>query len=224
MSGRAALNIEGTNETYFFKGDKYVKIKWTPGTSDGESISYGPTEFVKEWDSLKQTGFKQIDAILPLPDNTAYFFSGKQYARIKYFPGAPGDHIIGSVRTITDAWPSLKKAGFETVDAALNTPGRPGQAYIFSSEKYVRVQYQQGVSDDTIVDGPKAISAGWHSLPFKSLDTVIPRPGNDQNGYFFSGSKYVQLKLNVGNADDEIISGEREVAEYWPSLKKAGFY
>ncbi|CAE6455614.1 unnamed protein product [Rhizoctonia solani] len=224
MVGRAATNITGTNQSYFFKGDKYAKIKWTPGKTDDE-ISYGPTEFVKEWASLKEAGFSQVDAILPIPghDHRAYFFSGSKYARIEYVPGGPGDKILGGVRSIADNWASVKKAGFDHIDGALAVPGATDQAYIFSGEKYIRIRYTEGKNDDELLDGPKAITTGWSVAKFKSIDTIIPRPGNDQNAYIFSGDKYVQIKVNVGGYDD-LISDQRDVAPYWPSLHKAGFY
>ncbi|KAG8740726.1 hypothetical protein FRC12_015899 [Ceratobasidium sp. 428] len=204
--------------------DKYVKIHWAPGTTD-EGISYGPTEFVKEWASLKEAGFSQIDAILPIPghDYRAYFFSGSKYARIEYVPGAPGDKILGGVRTISDGWPSLAKAGFNHVDGAFLVPGNPKEAYVFSGEKYVRIQFTEGQTNDELLDGPKAITTGWSVIKFKELDTILPRPGSDNGAYIFSGDKYVQVKVVVGGYD-ELISGQRDVAPYWPSLHQAGFY
>ncbi|KAG9080827.1 hypothetical protein FRC06_006118 [Ceratobasidium sp. 370] len=224
MVGRAALNITNTNQTYFFKGNKYVKIHWTPGTSD-EGISFGPTEFVKQWESLKQTGFTQIDGIMPIPghDHRAYFFSGSKYARIEYVPGAGGDKIIGSVTAISDGWPSLAKAGFDHVDGALIVPGTPNEAYIFSGEQYCRIRFTEGSTNDELLDGPKPITVGWSVMKFKEIDTIIPRPGSENGAYVFSGDQYVQLKVVVGG-HDELVSGQRDVAPYWPSLKKAGFY
>ncbi|KAG9082775.1 hypothetical protein FRC07_014111, partial [Ceratobasidium sp. 392] len=190
-----------------------------------DGISYGPTEFVKEWASLKEAGFSQIDAILPIPghEHRAYFFSGSKYARIEYVPGAPGDKILGGVRSISDNWASLKKAGFDHVDGALLVPGKSDEVYIFSDEKYVRLRFTEGKNDDELLDGPKAITTGWSVIKFKSTDTIIPRPGNDQNAYIFSGDKYVQINVVVGGYD-ELISDPRDVASYWLSLKKAGFY
>ncbi|KAG8753782.1 hypothetical protein FRC11_007137 [Ceratobasidium sp. 423] len=224
MVGRAALNISGTDETYWFKGNQYVRYKWTPGTTT-DSISYGPTEFVKEWESLKQTGFKQIDAILPVPgqDRRAYFFSGDKYARIEYVVGAPGDKIIGGTKAIHDGWPSLKKAGFDHVDGGLLVPGKTNEAYIFSGEQYIRIKLTEGQANDELLDGPKPITVGWSVTKFQKIDTIIPRPGNDQNAYLFSQDKYVQIKVNVGGYD-ELISDHRDVAPYWPGLHKAGFY
>jgi hypothetical protein len=225
MVGRAATNITGTNQSYFFKGDKYVKYSWAPGSTD-DSISYGPTEFVKEWASLKEAGFSQIDAILPIPghDHRAYFFSGSKYARIEYIPGAPGDKILGGVRSIADNWGSLKKAGFDHVDGALIVPGTTDQAYFFSGEKYCRVSFTEGTgTKDELLDGPKEITTGWSVIKLKSVDTIFPEPGSNKGTYAFSGSQYVRFNLVVGGYD-ELVTGPKDVAPYWPSLHKAGFY
>ncbi|CAE6347119.1 unnamed protein product [Rhizoctonia solani] len=224
MAGVAALNITGTNQSYFFQGDRYVKIKWTPGKTDDE-ISYGPTEFAKEWASLKEAGFYGVDAILPIPghDHRAYFFSGDKYARIEYVPGAPGDKILGGVRPIKGNWLSVDKAGFESVDGALLVPGTTDQAYIFSGDKYIRIRFTEGKIDDELLDGPKPISVGWSKIGFESFDTIFPRPGSDNGAYIFSGDKYVQAKVVVGGYD-ELVSEPRDIGRYWPSLVKAGFY
>ncbi|KAG8753781.1 hypothetical protein FRC11_007136 [Ceratobasidium sp. 423] len=224
MPGCAVTNITGTDQSYFFKGDKYVKIKWTPGTTT-EEISYGPTEFVKEWATLKETGFDRIDAILPIPghDHRAYFFCGNKYARIEYVPGAPGDKILGGVRDLHSNWASIKKAGFDSVDGALMVPGRTDEAYIFCGEQYCRIRWHELKNDDELLDGPKPITVGWSATGFKKFDAIFPRPGNDQNCYIFSEGKYVQIKISVGGKDD-LISDQRDIASWWKTLHKAGFY
>jgi len=223
MVGRAALNITGTNQTYFFFDNKYVKMHWTPGTVH-EGIDYGPTEFVKEWASLKQTGFGWIDAILPIPghDHRAYFFCGGEYARIEFTPSAPGDKVLGGVRSIDD-WASLKKAGFSTVDAALRVPGTKDQAFFFSNDKYCRVSFQEGCGGDQLLDGPKPIKSGWGQIQFSTLDTLVPRHGSDKAFYAFSNSQYVQFNAGACGCD-ELISGPRNIPPFWPTLKQVGFY
>ncbi|KAG8762388.1 hypothetical protein FRC11_009618 [Ceratobasidium sp. 423] len=224
MAGVTATNITGTNQSYFFQGDRYVKIEWTPGKTD-DKIVYGPTEFVKEWASLKEAGFGWVDAILPIPghDHRAYFFSGDKYARIEYIPGGPGDKILGGVRPIKGNWLSLEKAGFTSVDSALIVPGTKDQAYIFSGQNYCRIKFTEGQINDELLDGPKPISVGWSVTKFTDFDITLPRPGSGNGAYIFSGADYVQLKVVVGGYD-ELVSDQREIATYWPSLVKAGFY
>ncbi|KAF8756497.1 hypothetical protein RHS01_04572 [Rhizoctonia solani] len=204
MSGVAALNIAKSNETYFFQGDRYVKFKWTPGTTDDE-ITYGPTEFAKEWASLKEAGFGWR----------------RQVRRIEYVPGAPGDKILGGVRPIKGNWLSLDKAGFTEVTAALPVPGRSNEAYIFSGQQYCRIKYTEGKIDDELLDGPKPISVGWSKVGFTDFDTIFARPGSENGAYVFSGSEYSQIKVNVGGYD-EIVSDKREIDQYWPALVRLG--
>ncbi|KAG9084563.1 hypothetical protein FRC06_003997, partial [Ceratobasidium sp. 370] len=219
-NGRAALNIPNTNQTYFFYNSQYVKIQWAPGNPKDESIIHGPASISKEWDALHNAGFRQLDAALEIGNGMAYMFSGKKCCLVR-----GTNELIGRVCNITDAWPALKEAKFDTVDAALHTPGHPNQAYFFSGNNYVRVEFEVGTTNDKIIDGPRSISEGWPNMSFKHIDMVVARTDNDQMGvYFFSGPKCVQLKVDVGGPDDKLITGEREVAEYWPSLKKAGFY
>ncbi|QRV79940.1 hemopexin domain protein [Ceratobasidium sp. AG-Ba] len=219
-NGRAALNIQGTNETYFFHNQKYCKIQWHPGKTEGEKVTEGPNSIDKEWQALRKAGFKQVDAALEIGNNMAYIFCGRKYCRVR-----GKDEMIGNVQNISSGWPSLKEAKFETVDAALRTPGHPNQAYFFSGNKYVRVEFQVGQTNDRIVDGPKSIHEGWPNLAFREIDMALPRPDNDQQGvYLFSEDKYMQVKVDVGGPNDEVISDEREVAKYWPALKEAGFY
>ncbi|CAE6437405.1 unnamed protein product [Rhizoctonia solani] len=224
MPGRGACNIIDKGQSYFFKGDKYVKINWTPDKADS-TIAYGPTEFVKDWPSLKEAGFDRVDAILPIfgYDYHAYFFCGDKYAHIEYVPDGTGDKILGGVRPIKGNWLSLDKAGFSSVDGALMLPGSKDKAYIFSGEQYCRIRFTEGQVNDELLDGPRPITLGWSGMKFSKIDTIIPRPGSDDGAYVFSDRKYVQLKVVVGGYS-EPVSDPRDVAPYWPSLHKAGFY
>ncbi|KAG8687844.1 hypothetical protein FRC08_011741 [Ceratobasidium sp. 394] len=219
-NGKAALNIPNTNETYFFNKSEYCQVQWMPDDSSKDILIHGPASIYKEWDALHNADFKQVDAALEIGNNLAYIFSGKKCCLVR------GKHeLIGRVSNITDVWTSLKEAKFDTVDAALHTPGHPNQAYFFSSNKFVRVEFESMTMDNKIVDGPKSIHEGWPNMPFKQIDMALPRPHNDQKGvYFFSGSKYCQLQVDVGGPDDKIISREGDVAKNWPALKEAGFY
>ncbi|QRV97889.1 hemopexin domain protein [Ceratobasidium sp. AG-Ba] len=226
MVGRAALDIPGRgyNQLYFFKGSKYAKINWN-SRHDEQSLAAVPTQFANDWHSLKEAGFTQIDAILPIPgtDHRAYFFSGSQYARIGFVPGTAGeDQIYGGVRPIAENWKSLAKAGFGHLDAALLVPNSQNQAYFFSGEKYCRVSFQEGSQeDDELLDGPKSISEGWPAIPFHSIDAIFPEPRTHINFYVFSGTKYAKIVIGEGGKQ-ELITGPTDVAPDWPALHEAG--
>ncbi len=58
-----------------------------------------------------------------------------------------------------------------------------------------------GTNNDYIVDGPSQIIDGWASLKgagFKTVDTILPNPSNLEEAYFFSGERYVRIKVNPG--------------------------
>ncbi|KAG9126089.1 hypothetical protein FRC07_004932 [Ceratobasidium sp. 392] len=226
MVGRAALNAltEGKNTTYFFHGDKYVKIAWTPGAG-GDKVQYGPTETWNEWKTLKEAGFTHIDAILPIPGhaNRAYFFCGDKYVRTEFTPGTSKEENVGRVHSISE-WHSLKKAGFNHVDAALNVPGTTDQAYFFCGNKMARVSFKEGVgSPDELKEGPHMICDHWSGLGFHSIDTIIPHPTSNEHAYVFSGNQACRIVLLPGGGVDRDV-GPKDAASYWPSLHQAGFY
>ncbi|KAG8704250.1 hypothetical protein FRC08_002343 [Ceratobasidium sp. 394] len=225
MVGRAALNADGQDATYFFEGDRYVKITWWPDQG-GDTIRYGPTKIFNEWHTLKEIGFNQIDAILPIPGdtNTAYFFSGSKYVRLKFTPSSSKEELLGSVRSTTANWRSLAKAGFDRVDAAIPVPGTTNQAYFFSGREFCRVSFREGVaSPDELLDGPHMIRDRWEGLGVNTIDTIFPSPTSHKHAYFFSGSQAGRLAF-VSGGNVELDVGLLDAADYWPSLHQAGFY
>lgn len=224
---RACFKIENkTDEAYFFHGKQYARIGGIkPGTTDDHIIT-GPKETMSYWPSLKKAGFSTIDCVLPIPGDEAYFFCNEQYVRVgKIIPGTTDDYIITGPKKTMDFWPSLKKCGFEKIDAVM--PIGPQEAYFFCGHQYARIAgIAPGTTDDHIVTGPKSIVDYWPSLKkaeFKMVDNVLPISLTE--AYFFCGEKYVRIdKIVPGQSDDHIVTGPKDVAGYWPSLKKAGFY
>lgn len=105
----AVLPVPGhEGQVYFFSGNQYVKIKFTPSSST-EEITFGPTTITKEWKTLAQAGFDTIDAALPVPghEGQAYFFSGSQYVKIKFVPSSSTEEIVYGPTRITNEWKSL---------------------------------------------------------------------------------------------------------------------
>jgi len=98
-----------------------------------------------------------------------YFFSGETYGLINADPGTPNDCVIDRPKSIIAKWPSLRDAGFKTIDAVLLNPVNSEQAYFFSSEQYVLIHTQQGPNKDYIVDGPKPMWPCLKDAGFKDL-------------------------------------------------------
>lgn len=223
----ACFQIEGKQgEAYWFKDKQYVRIGGiNPGTTDDHIIT-GPKSITDFWPSLKQAGFHDVDSVLPMPGNEAYFFCKDQYVRVgKIIPGTTDDYVITGPKNTMDYWPSLKKAGFKTINAVM--PIGPEEAYFFCGNQYCRVAgIKPGTTEDHIVTGPKNIMDYWPSLKkaeFKTIDTVLPISPTE--AYFFCGKQYVRVdKIYPGTNDDHIVTGPKSVADYWPSLKKADFY
>ena len=57
------------------------------------------------------------------------------------FKGTNG--IVNGPKSIVDDWPSLKKAGFKTVDNALPNPNDKEEAYFFG-DSYIRIKVRPG--------------------------------------------------------------------------------
>ncbi|QRV73479.1 hemopexin domain protein [Ceratobasidium sp. AG-Ba] len=232
MVGRAILNLKTTGLAYtcFFKGSKNAIIQWTPGTTTEHLFKV--SDLPETWSALKGTGFARIDAILPVPNNDrrAYFFCADEYVLIEYeldplviAEVIRGSRLVVSVTKISKGWPSIAKAGFDRIDAALIVPGRSNEAYIFSRTKYCRIRFTPGVVNDELLDGPKDIADYWGVMDFDEIEGIMPRPGKEENAYVFCEDQYVQIRVNVGGRD-ELITERRDVIEWWPSLKAAGFY
>ncbi|KIM41606.1 hypothetical protein M413DRAFT_27916 [Hebeloma cylindrosporum] len=152
-------------EAYFFLGTQYALINTSAG-STGDYIRNGPKSIANEWPSLNQAGFATVDAVLPNPadKSQAYFFSGTRYALIKINPWSNDDYIAIGPNFIADEWPSLRKAGFTTIDLALTNPANTDEAYFFSGSRYVLINVKPGSNNDYIVDGPKPVADNWSSL------------------------------------------------------------
>ncbi|KAL2129735.1 hypothetical protein VTI74DRAFT_7398 [Chaetomium olivicolor] len=162
----AALPVPGhEGEVYFFSGTRYVRIKFVPGTPE-ESIVYGPANIADEWKSLAKAGFETVDAVLPVPghEGQAYFFSGNQYAKIRFTPGTPTEEVTYGPTSIVGQWKTLDQAGFDTIDAVLPVPGHEGQAYFFSGSQYVKIEFVPSSGTERILYGPTRITKEWKSL------------------------------------------------------------
>jgi len=157
------LHPSDSSQAYVFCGCKYASIKVIPGTM-GDTTARGSKFIAFDWPSLARTKFTGwIDTVLPIPNHTKqmYFFSHEDYALINADPGSsllidsvaltifpltgtPNDCVIDGPKNIIAEWPSLRDAGFKTIDAVLLNPVNSEQAYFFRGEQYVLVHILQG--------------------------------------------------------------------------------
>ncbi|KAG6861834.1 hypothetical protein C0995_011131 [Termitomyces sp. Mi166 len=140
-------------------------------------------------------------------------------------PGATFDYIIGGVAEISH-WKSLREAGFTTVDAVLPVCGNKNQAYFFSGDFFILVDFEPG-KYDRLVTQRKRIVEEWQSLKVAEFDTVnaiLPVPGKPNQAFFFSYERYVTIDVGSGLGQDRIEFGPELVSKGWPSLHKANFW
>lgn len=145
------------DEAYFFFGGRYIRMN-----VPNDTIAYGIDKITDNWKSLAQAGFDTVDAAFLVPGvyAQAYVFRGVNYVRINMFE----DKTVFGPKNITELWPGLAKAGFDSVDAALAVPGtNDGQTYFFKGDRYVKTRVVAGEPDE-IIWGPKDIEECWKTL------------------------------------------------------------
>lgn len=147
-------------DIYVFFGGQYARIRVKPGNLEDELI-YGPHKILDTWKCLAQAGFDTVDAAMPVPDieGEAYFFRGTKYVRVNVH----NDSIRDGPYTISEKWPGLTKAGFDSVDTILPSPRGNGQTYFFKGMRYARIKVIAGKPDE-VEFGPANIVDEWASF------------------------------------------------------------
>ncbi|KZT00675.1 uncharacterized protein LAESUDRAFT_816417 [Laetiporus sulphureus 93-53] len=229
VSVASILQPSDPKHAYFFCANRYVLINVAPA-STFDSIISGPRAIVEGWPYLINSGFGSVDSVLAIPGKPGqmYFFCGKRYVRI-YIESVEttSGHVVEGPADIAARWPSLRRAGFETIDAILSNPAKNEEAYFFSGEQYALIDIESNTNADSIVNGPKAIRDDWPSLSqagFKTVDTALPNPANFDEAYFFSGEQYVLINVRHGITRDYVVNGPNPIRDDWPSLHQAGFW
>ncbi|KAG8689897.1 hypothetical protein FRC11_014989, partial [Ceratobasidium sp. 423] len=174
-----------------------TRVEWYPGQVR-DKVLWGPAA-LHNWETLKQAGFDWVDAVVPIQPHPHryYFFSGEKYVRIDYVPETSKEELVGGVHWVTE-WNSLKTAGFNSIDAAINVPGATNETYFFCNNKYVRASWHEGYGGERVIEGPKYIAEGWGVTGFNRFDMVLPHPTKSDHAYIFSEKKYVQVKIVPG--------------------------
>ncbi|KAK4198939.1 hypothetical protein QBC40DRAFT_330282 [Triangularia verruculosa] len=221
-AARSCFNHPTFQESYFFSGARYARIKAVPSPQN-DCVTFGPARLVDDWPSLVKVGFDSVDAILPVPgyENQIYVFSGLWYAMITVSP--EDNTVVYGPAKIADRWPSLAKAGFDRVDACMPVPGegRENLAYFFRGENYIKVKVEPGTLHEEVEFGPAKIADHWPTLvkaKFDVVDAILPVPGHDGLAYYFRGNRYARIKIMLDTLKDEIEYGPANIATDWPLL------
>jgi hypothetical protein len=164
-----------------------------------------------------------VDAIYKHPGaKQTYAFGGRRYARIDFVPSGSDEKITFGPATISQHWPSLKSIGFGSVEAVLPVEGSQDESYFFFGGRVARVKVIPSTSNDSVVEGPTAITNKWKSLGqagFDIIDAALPVPKKSGEVYFFRGLNYVRVNVD----QDKIVFGPAALAKEWPGLTSAGF-
>jgi hypothetical protein len=168
----AVLPVPGvTDEVYFFRGLEVVRIKFQPKTG-GDTIVEGPIKTLDKWKSLAGTTVDRVGASITVPGvaNQACLFSGPNYVKLDVVE----DKLVYGPTEIVKEWPGIAKAGFDSVDAALQVPEdkakQPGETYFFRAGQYARVQVIPS-KPDVLQWGPAKWEDHW-----KTLDWIASQP------------------------------------------------
>lgn len=149
---------------YFFSGDHYIRVDGIRVGENSDNLAVKPTPIHSNWRSIKEAGFDIIDAVLPMGDGVAYFFSGNKYIRVSSIAVGKNTDILDVKPTeIVNGWPSLKEAGFKSIVAVLSIGD--SDAYFFSGSQYVRVKdIVIGKGGDKMVNKVYEVTDNWPSL------------------------------------------------------------
>ncbi|EKV14606.1 Hemopexin/matrixin [Penicillium digitatum] len=214
----AACRIAGKDEIYIFAGRHYGRVRFSKGGPE-HSLAAGPTLLSKGWNTLPKMGFGTVDTVVPVPghDDQLYVFFGGRYAKIK-LENYDDSFVNDGARPIASGWKSLVQAGFDTVDAAMLTPGTKNEMYFFRGLHYVRLDN----STDKIVNKVAPIAEGWPSLVqagFDCVDAIVPNLSGQDLYYVFNGDQFAVIKVDSSRRDT-LVSPPKTISSSWQALEK----
>ncbi|KAI0676607.1 hypothetical protein C8Q78DRAFT_1073394 [Trametes maxima] len=215
-------------QAYFFCLNRYVLVDVASGPPFDTTVQ-GPDAVVKGWSSLVEAGFTTVDAILPTPgdDGKLFVFSGEQSACIPIVPGATIDPTVNKGEDIAHAWPALKEAGFNTVDAVLPNTTNSEEAFFFSGERCALLRVAPAPRGSSIVEGPAPIHDLWPVLKqtgFTVVDAILHNPAIPGEVFVFSGEMYAVINIGDGISRGSLVRGPNLISGDWLALHKAGFW
>ena len=151
----ASFQHPTTQNTYFFKGDKYMVWESGKGPVGKKERSIG----IDGWKSLPAEFKRDIDAAFSHPSNgNIYFFKGDKYCVWK-----PGTGVLKpAIRTIGNEGWQLPAAFRSNLDAAVEHPSN-GNIYFFKGQEYCVWKPGSGIQTPA---NRKTGSFGWQGLFF----------------------------------------------------------
>ncbi|XP_058749971.1 albumin-2-like [Vicia villosa] len=101
-----------------------------------------------------------------------------------------------------------------------------GEVYLFIDDKYVLLNYAPGTTNDKVLNGPKAVSAGFKSLVgtafgIYGIDGAFSTD-NDE-AFIFYENLTALIDYAPHTEDDQIISGPKKISDMFPFFKGTVF-
>ncbi|XP_014512853.1 albumin-2-like [Vigna radiata var. radiata] len=148
------------SEAYVFSGNLCAYIDYAPATTN-DKILVGPTTIAEMFPALRNTVFAEgIDsAFRSTRGKEVYLFKGNKYVRLDY-----DSKQVGNISNITDGFPVLNGTIFENGIDACFASHVDSEAYLFKGDKYVRIHFTPGKTDDTLIGDVRPILDGWPVL------------------------------------------------------------
>ena len=170
---------------------------------------------------LPSSNVRRACHLMPRGDQ-ALFFAGERFVTINLTTGMTDSVASPGVQTIIEAWPGLHQAMFPEVDAILQNPIVPSEAYFFYREKYILIDV---LTRQKVFSAPKVIVDEWPSLKsvgFTTVDAAVLM--NDGTAYFFRGDQYVRVDVQPGTHNDTVVGrGPKPIHGNWHVLDNVGF-
>nr|UYV85214.1 protein kinase [Streptomyces sp. AJS327] len=221
MAAPDAGDVRAPHTYWLFSDDRYVRARIAKTGQPFRRLLKGP-EPLSAWEGTfadLPVFQNRIDATLRVPDQPSEYwvFSGNHYIRIRI----AGDTSFYQASRVHDRRPLSDWEGAfgdlldDGLDALLPVPDDPYQVWMFAGDRYVRARLDDEVADgDTaggqIAQGPAAISEWSRTLgkydPFRGgIDAALPVPGEPNEYWVFSGTRYLRMSVADVSYEDRIV-------------------
>lgn len=123
---------------------------------------------------------------------------------------------------ISDYWPSIKEAGFESIDAVVHVG--PGEVFMFRGRKYIQVTHiVPGEHTDKLRGPPALIDKDWAPLKeegFEYVDAILSMGGGE--AYVFRRNQYLRMAEIKRDRPGGVLEVKaRDIRDNWKSFRVA---
>ncbi len=159
----AVVGVPGVpNSFYVFLGGHYFRANIDTDKSLQDSFTHNGVKIIEGgWKRLVEAGFDTIDAGVSHPSDNDHIWFFRGTKTLKYTWSE--DKVSTGPAPITSIWPSLREAGFDSVDAIVSDPSERDLFFVFRGDEYVKIRWRLH-SKATLEKGPLSIQQYWPVL------------------------------------------------------------